>query len=150
MTNYARECKSTVIPGIYYRNAKAMIDWLCETFGFEKQLVIAGPNGVVMHSQLTFGNGMIMIGSVDSGTPGSVLVRHPDEVGRTETQMLSLLVTDCAELYAKARTAGATILSELEKKDFGGEDFRCSDPEGHLWSFSTYNPWEAQPTIKSV
>jgi hypothetical protein len=34
MTNYARQCKSTVIPGLYYRNAKLMIEWLCDTFGF--------------------------------------------------------------------------------------------------------------------
>jgi len=27
-----------------------MIDWLCETFGFEKQLVVAESNKVVMHS----------------------------------------------------------------------------------------------------
>jgi uncharacterized glyoxalase superfamily protein PhnB len=69
MNNYAKECKSTVTPGLYYRDAKAMIEWLCETFGLEKQLVVAGSNNVVMHSQLTFGNGMIMVGSVDSGTP---------------------------------------------------------------------------------
>jgi uncharacterized glyoxalase superfamily protein PhnB len=55
MSNYARQCKSTVIPGLYYCNPKAMIEWLCETFGFEKQLLIAGSNNVVMHSQLTFG-----------------------------------------------------------------------------------------------
>lgn len=144
MNNYARECKSTVIPGLYYRDAKTMIEWLCETFGFEKQLVVAGPNNAVMHSQLTFGNGMIMVGSVASGTPRSAPIRHPDEIGGAETQMLSLIVTDCTELYAKAKAAGAKILSQLEKKDFGGEAFTCSDPEGHIWSFVTYNPWEAQ------
>ncbi len=146
MSNYARDCKSTVIPGLYYRNAKAMIEWLCETFGFEKQLVIAGSDNVVMHSQLTFGHGMIMVGSFHSGTPGSGIVKHPDEIGGAEAQTLSLLVSDCTELYAKAKAAGAKILSELEKKEFGGEAFTCSDPEGHIWQFSTYNPWEAQQT----
>jgi uncharacterized glyoxalase superfamily protein PhnB len=58
--------------------------------------------------------------------------------------MLSLIVSDCTELYAKAKAAGAKILSELEKKEFGGESFTCSDPEGHIWYFCTYNPWEAQ------
>jgi uncharacterized glyoxalase superfamily protein PhnB len=144
MSNYARECKSTVIPGLYYRNAKAMIEWLCETFGFEKQLVVAGSNNVVMHSQLTFGNGMIMVGSINSGTPSSALIRHPDEIGGIETQMLSLIVSDCTDLFAKAKAAGAKILSELDKKEFRGESFTCSDPEGHIWSFSTYDPWEAQ------
>jgi uncharacterized glyoxalase superfamily protein PhnB len=68
--------------------------------------------------------------------------KHPDEIGGAETQMLSLVVSDCTELYAKAKTAGARILSELEKKEYGGEAFTCSDPEGHIWYFGTYNPWE--------
>jgi len=143
MSSYARDCKSTVIPGLYYRNAKEMIEWLCETFGFEKQLVIAGPNDSVMHSQLTFGNGMVMVGSVHSGTPGSTLIRHPYEIKQAETRMLSLIVSDCAELHTKAKAAGAQIISELEKKQFGGEAFTCSDPEGYMWQFTTYNPWEA-------
>jgi uncharacterized glyoxalase superfamily protein PhnB len=146
MNKYAKDCKSTVVPGLYYRNARAMIDWLCDTFGFEKQLVIPGPDGSVMHSQLTFGNGMIMIGSVASGTPGSTLIQQPDEVGDAQTQMLSLLVSDCTEIYAKAQAAGAKILSKLEKKNFGGEAFSCSDPEGHIWNFTTYDPWQAQRT----
>jgi uncharacterized glyoxalase superfamily protein PhnB len=145
MSNYAKDCKSTVIPGLYYRNAKTMIDWLCETFGFEKQLVVDGPNGVVMHSQLTFGNGMIMIGSAASGTASSVLIKHPGEIEVGETQ-LSLLVSDCTKLYAQAKKAGAKILSELKKKDFGGEGFSCSDPEGHIWHFTTYDPWQAPGT----
>ena len=71
MTTLAKNCKSTVIPGLRYRNAMAMIEWLCNAFGFEKQFVYAGPDDVVMHSQLTFGTGMIMVGSVNNGTPAS-------------------------------------------------------------------------------
>ena len=142
MTKYARQCKSTVIPGLHYRNAKAMIDWLCETFGFEKQLVVPGPGDMVMHSQLTFGNGMIMVGSAGSGTPASAFTEVSDESAPAETQILSLLVSDCTELYARAKSAGAIIVSELEKKDFGGEAFTCRDPEGRIWNFTTHNPWE--------
>jgi len=89
MTTLAKNCKSTVIPGLFYRNAVAMIKWLCSAFGFEKQFVYAGPDGVVMHSQLTFGNGMIMVGSVNNGTPASKLLRQPDEIGGAETHPLS-------------------------------------------------------------
>jgi uncharacterized glyoxalase superfamily protein PhnB len=68
-----------VIPGLRHRNAMEMIDWLCRAFGFEKQAVYAGPDGAVIGSQLTFGNGMIMVGSVMSGTPVSKLLKQPDE-----------------------------------------------------------------------
>jgi uncharacterized glyoxalase superfamily protein PhnB len=42
-----------------YRNAPAAIDWLCQVFGFEKQLVVPDDDGTILHAQLGFGNGMI-------------------------------------------------------------------------------------------
>ena len=54
MTIDAKNCKSTIIPAIRYRNAKAMIEWLCQAFGFEKKAVYAGADDIVMHAELTF------------------------------------------------------------------------------------------------
>jgi uncharacterized glyoxalase superfamily protein PhnB len=125
-----------------YRDALKMIDWLCDTFGFHKHAVYAGENGVVMHAQLTFGNGMIMIGSVDNGRPSAELMKQPDEIGGAETQSACLIVTDCDALYAKAMSAGAKIIMELKEQDYGGKSFTCSDPEGHIWHLGTYDPWE--------
>ena len=144
MTTLAKNCKSTVIPGLRYRNAMGMIEWLCRAFGFEKQAVYAGPDGVVMHSQLTFGNGMIMVGSVISGTPLSKLLKQPDEIGGAETQTPYLVVSDIDAIYASAKIAGAKMVIDLEEKDYGGKAFSCSDPEGHVWNVGTFDPWEAQ------
>lgn len=138
-----KQCRSTVIPGLRYRDAMAMIGWLCETFGFQKQAVYTGPGDVVMHAQLTFGNGMIMVSSVDNGTDAATSMRQPDEIGGAETQAPYLIVSDCDVMYAKAKAAGAKIVIELESKDYGGKAFSCSDPEGHIWHIGTYNPWEA-------
>jgi uncharacterized glyoxalase superfamily protein PhnB len=142
MTTLAKNCKSTVIPGLRYRNALAMIEWLCRAFGFEKQAVFAGADGVVMHSQLTFGNGMIMVGSVNNGTPSSKLLKQPDEIGGAETQTPYLVVSDIDAIYASARAAGARMVIDLEEKDHGGRAFSCSDPEGHVWYVGTFDPWE--------
>jgi uncharacterized glyoxalase superfamily protein PhnB len=141
METYAKNGKSTVIPALRYQNALAMIEWLCDTFGFEKQVVFASPDGVVKHSQLTFGNGMIMVDSVQSGSLSSALMKQPNEIGGAETQTPYLIVTDCDALYARAKAAGAKILIELEEKPYGGKAFSCSDPEGHVWHFGTYDPW---------
>ena len=62
----AKQTVATIIPSLRYRDALAAIDWLCRAFGFEKHAVYAGDGGVVHHAQLTFGNGMIMLGSVDN------------------------------------------------------------------------------------
>lgn len=143
MTTSAKNCKSTVIPGLRYRKAKAMIDWLCDAFGFEKQAVYAGPDDVVMHAQLTFGNGMIMIGSVNSQTPSSKLMKQPDEIDGAETQAPYLVVSDIDAIYARAKRAGAKMVMDLEEKEYGGKAFTCTDPEGHVWHVGTYDPWES-------
>jgi uncharacterized glyoxalase superfamily protein PhnB len=67
MTTMAKNTTSTVIPGLRYENALEMIDWLCTAFGFEKQAVYMGAGDSVAHAQLTFGNGMVMVGSKDNG-----------------------------------------------------------------------------------
>ena len=54
---------STLIPCHLYRNAPAAIDWLEKVFGFERKAVHEGPNGTILHAELTLGNGMIMLGS---------------------------------------------------------------------------------------
>jgi uncharacterized glyoxalase superfamily protein PhnB len=132
-----------VIPAIRYRDAVAAIDWLTRAFGFEKQAVYMGPDNTVAHAQLTFGNGMIMLGSITE-TPFSKYLAQPDQIGHRETQSPCLIVSDADALYATAKAAGATILLDIQDMDYGGRAFTCSDPEGHIWNIGTYDPW-AQP-----
>lgn len=67
MTAEPANTRATIIPCLRYRDAVAAIDWLCNAFGFEKHLVVRGEDGVIEHAQLSFGNGMIMIGSTREG-----------------------------------------------------------------------------------
>ena len=59
----ARQTGSTVIPALRYADAPKAIEWLCQAFGFERQLVVPGENGSIAHAQLRFGNGLFMLGS---------------------------------------------------------------------------------------
>ena len=52
MSTFAKECRSTVIPGLRYRDAPAAIEWLCRAFGFEKHAVYPNPDGSIAHAQL--------------------------------------------------------------------------------------------------
>ncbi|MEO6969016.1 MAG: VOC family protein [Rhodanobacteraceae bacterium] len=141
MNQPAKDTVSTIIPSMRYRNALEMIDWLCKAFGFEKNAVYADEKAVVQHAQLTFGNGMIMLGSVDNETAWGKRVVQPDEIGGKQTQACYVIVAGCASHYAQAKAAGAEIVDELETKDYGGSGYSCRDPEGHLWSFGDYDPW---------
>jgi len=140
MSSQAKSTVATIIPSLRYRDARAAIDWLCRAFGFEQHLVHADGT-VVHHAQLTFGNGMIMLGSVDTHSAWGQRIAQPDEIGGRETQCACVIVADADAHYARAKAAGAVIVDELEAKDYGGKGYSCRDPEGHLWWFGSYDPW---------
>lgn len=138
--NYAKDCRTTVIPGLRYRDAHRAIEFLVEAFGFEKRAVHEGPDGTVMHAELTFGNGMVMLGSSTNRGAASEWVAHPDEIGGKQTNFVYLIVSDATAAYEKAMAAGAPIVQELAEMDYGGKAFACMDLEGYRWSFGEYDP----------
>ena len=140
MSSLAKNAKATVIPCLRYRNAPAAIEWLCQAFGFERQLVVPSKDGIIAHAQLSFGNGMIMLGSVVESEFGR-LMKQPDQIGGAETQTTYVIVSDADALYAQAKAAGAKIVIDIKDEDYGGRGFSCYDLEGHLWNFGTYDPW---------
>jgi uncharacterized glyoxalase superfamily protein PhnB len=133
---------ATVIPCLRYRDAPAAIDWLCSTFGFERHLVVPGENGTIAHAQLSFGNGMIMLGSESNDSAYGKLIVQPEQIGGKQTQTVYLTVSDADVVYRRALEAGAAIVIEITDEDYGGRGFTCRDPEGHVWSIGTYDPWQ--------
>lgn len=117
------------------------IDWLCATFGFQRQLVVADDHGGIAHAQLALadGSGLVMLGSLHDNEYGR-LMRQPDEIGGC-TQSIYVVVKDAEALYRAAVDGGAQIVIDIKDEDYGGQGFTCRDPEGHIWSFGTYDPW---------
>lgn len=141
MSQLAKNCTSAVIPGMRYRKALEAIEWLCQALGFEKQAVYPNPDGTIPHAQLTFGNGMIMLGSVVE-SKYSKLMKQPDEIGGGNTQSINLISADPDAVYARAKAAGAEIVTDIADMEYGGRAFSCLDPEGHLWHVGSYDPWQ--------
>jgi uncharacterized glyoxalase superfamily protein PhnB len=137
----AADTTSTIIPCLRYRDAPAAIEWLCKAFGFAAQAVYADDDGGVAHAQLTFGNGMIMLGSARDNDFGRHIVQ-PEQTGGRETQCPCVIVADCKAHYTQAVAAGADIIDDYAEKDYGGAGYSCRDPEGHLWWFGSYDPWK--------
>ena len=135
-----------IIPTLAYKDAKKAIKWLVDAFEFEKNMVHESEDGKVMHAQLTYKGNMIMLGSSNSGTPFSKLIKHPDEIDGYETQSNYIIIDDdeIDAHFERAKKHGAKIVMELVAEDYGGKNYVCYDIEGHLWSFGSYNPWKAQ------
>ena len=139
MTSIPKQTLCTVVPCMRYRDAPAAIEWLCDTFGFEPQLVVPNEDGTIAHAQLSFGNSMIMLGSVFDTEFGR-LMKQPAETGHFVTQSTYLVVNNADLVYGRALEAGAKILLDIKDEDYGGRGFTCRDPEGHVWSIGTYDP----------
>jgi uncharacterized glyoxalase superfamily protein PhnB len=127
----------TLIPSLAYNNAPAAIDWLERAFGFRRHLVVPAENGTIAHSELLVGPDMVM---VSSQRDNEFNVRSPRTVGARTGGIYIVLEGDVDGHCARARAAGATIIREPKDEDYGGRGYSCSDLEGQLWSFGTYQP----------
>lgn len=132
---------SVIIPTLKYENAPDAIEWLCKAFDFNKHIVVEGEPGKIAHAQLTFGNAMIMLSSA-RGNEFDNYQKTPKAVGGAGTQSPYIIISDVDSHHAKALDAGAKIVMQPEDQDYGGRAYSCLDPEGYLWNFGSYNPWE--------
>src|SRR5437773_3207851 len=100
-----------ITAAVFYDDAAKAIDWLCRAFGFEVRLKIEGEGGRIEHSELTFGEGLIMVGTAagKSARPGREHFASPRSTGGANTQTLCIFVDDADAHCERARAAGATI-----------------------------------------
>ena len=121
-----------IFPSLRYRNGTAALEWLGRAFGFEKQMVVPGPEGSIAHAQMKLGPGVIMLGSGLDETSKNPWAAVP--------QGIYVYVQDVDAHYARAKAAGAEIVRNLADTDYGSREYSVRDLEGHLWSFGTYLP----------
>ncbi|HVJ19474.1 MAG TPA: VOC family protein [Polyangiaceae bacterium] len=124
---------------LFYDDAAAAIDWLCKAFGFEIRLKVEGEGGRIEHSELTYRDGLIMVGSAE-GVHTAAHRKSPRAIGGKNTQSLFLYVDDVEAHRDQARAAGARIVTEPETHDYGGDywvdrTYEAEDLEGHHWWF---------------
>jgi uncharacterized glyoxalase superfamily protein PhnB len=120
-----------VYPSLRYRDAPAAIDWLERAFGFERRQVIENPDGTIAHAELSWGDGVVMLGSE----------RDDPVFGSHAGQGWNYVVVDDPDAHHdRAQAAGAEIVMELSDMDYGSRDYAARDPEGNLWNFGTYAP----------
>jgi uncharacterized glyoxalase superfamily protein PhnB len=124
---------------LYYEDAGKAIDWLCRAFGFEVRLKVEGDAGRIEHSELVYGDAVIMVSSVKPEKFPSH--RFPAAVGGANTQNLMVYVDDVDAHCKRAREAGAKIGIEPANTDYGEEywedrSYGCDDIGGHGWWFS--------------
>jgi uncharacterized glyoxalase superfamily protein PhnB len=114
-----------------YHDPKAAFRWLEDAFGFEPLMVILDGEGNLAHSEMKFGDSVVMV-----GTEWTEKHRSPKSIDGINTQTVHVQVEDDIDAHCeRARKAGAKILQEPETQFYGDRTYRATDPEGHIWTF---------------
>jgi len=130
----------TVIPMIAYEDGAAAMDWLARAFGFNERTRMTGPDGRLSHGEMEAGDGLIMLATPTPDYQGPRRHRASCPAAETWSQVPYIIdgvlvyVDDLDAHFARARSSGATLLSELENTEHG-KLYRAEDLEGHRWMF---------------
>jgi uncharacterized glyoxalase superfamily protein PhnB len=118
---------------VCYVDPKAAFRWLEEAFGFEPLFVILDENENLAHSEMTYGDSVVMVGSEWSENH-----RSPQNLAGKNTQTVHVQLArgeDIDAHCARAKAAGAEILQTPDTQFYGDRTYRARDPEGHIWTF---------------
>jgi uncharacterized glyoxalase superfamily protein PhnB len=120
------------IPSVIYKDNRAALKWLQKAFGFEPSEVLTDAEDNIVHAEMTYGDGVIMIGSEFTSW-----AKSPASVGGSNTQRVHVrLQKGIDEHCTHAREAGATIAMGPADQFYGDRTYMAMDPEGHHWTFS--------------
>ena len=131
--------KQVVTPMLAYENGPAAMVWLIRAFGF-RELDRRVESGRLTHGELDTGGGAVMLATPSLHYHGPKRHREECDVARAWHDVPYIIdgvlvsVYDVKGHYERARSEGATILSELETGETGAR-YRAEDIEGHRWMF---------------
>ncbi|TPI31079.1 glyoxalase [Mesorhizobium sp. B3-2-1] len=118
--------------GVFYRDPRAAMDWLEAAFGFEPSMVVSETGGKLVHAEMRFGDGYIIVDSEWADH-----VASPASVRGKNTQSVYVRLKDGLDAHCEqARAAGAAIIQEPADQFYGERQYRARDPEGHVWTFT--------------
>jgi uncharacterized glyoxalase superfamily protein PhnB len=131
---------SSVIPMISYEDGIAALEWLSNAFGFRERARMTTPDGRLSHGEMETGAGLIMLASPTPDYRSPKRHREVCEQARKWSSVpwiidgVLVFVEDLDRHFARAKAAGAMILSEIEDGP-PGRRYRAEDFEGHRWFF---------------
>jgi PhnB protein len=120
----------TMTPQLVLDNAAQTIDWYTRAFGARELSRSVGPDGKIMHAELTIGDSRFMVNDAMMGAKG------PKALGGSPAS-LWLYVEDSDALYNRAVGAGATVQMAIADQFWGDRAGSVADPAGYTWWIAT-------------
>jgi len=123
----------SVTPHLVCDGAAAAIEFYKKAFGAAEVSRLPGPDGRLMHAQLTIGDSVVML--VDENPQFGML--GPKSLNGTSVT-IHLYVEDADAFVERAVAAGAKVIMPLANMFWGDRYGVIEDPCGHHWSVATH------------
>lgn len=128
------EPRATFAPAVHYLDPAVALDWLERAFGFSVTMRITDGDGNLVHSEMQYGGGYLMVGG-----EWADYTRSPRSVDGANTQVVHVMLDEDVDAHCeRARAAGAVIVREPEDQFYGDRVYSAVDPEGHVWTFAQH------------
>jgi PhnB protein len=126
-----------VTPSLVVSPCAEALDFYQRAFGAKLKGSIPGPDGLVMHAEMSIGGAMIMLSDEMPPMDGQPSRKSPRNAGTT-TGGVMLYVKDVDAAFERAIAAGAKATMPVEDQFWGDRFGQLEDPFGHLWSLATH------------
>lgn len=124
-----------LIPYLTVQDVERAVNFYERSFGFERGIVMPDKEGKAVHAEMTYEGETIVMFGLEGGFGGTC--RSP-ATSKTECPVdLYVYCEDVDALCSRAKSAGATVLSEPSDKFWGDRTAQLSDPDGFRWTFAT-------------
>ncbi|RII13143.1 Glyoxalase-like domain protein [Streptomyces sp. YIM 130001] len=123
--------RNAAVAHVMVDGAAGAIGFYAEAFGAEELFRIDGPDGRVLHAEVSVQGSTVMLGDAEGP-----LFSAPTTIGST-TVGLHVFVEDVDGLADRAVAAGAELLQPPADQFHGDRTAMLRDPYGHVWVFLT-------------
>jgi len=138
----------SITPHLVCDGAARAVEFYQKAFGATGAATMLGPDGRVMHAQITIGDSKVML--VDENREFGML--SPKSLNGSPVT-IHLYVDDADAVYQRAVGAGAKAVMPPADMFWGDRYGVLDDPFGHRWSIATHqrdlSPAEMQEAMKS-
>ncbi|HYM10371.1 MAG TPA: VOC family protein [Bryobacterales bacterium] len=136
-----RKKYNAVTTALCVTDIKAAVSFYQKAFGFQKRDLSKGPDGKLMHAELTLRGATLMLSPEMPGWGKSAKTMG----GSPAT--LYLYVENADKVFAKVAKMGVTIKMPVMDMFWGDRCGTVIDPDGYQWSIATHI---AEPTPKEM
>jgi uncharacterized glyoxalase superfamily protein PhnB len=122
-------------PYLTVRNGAESLRFYAAAFGFTPGNAMRDGQGRVQHAEMRYRDALIMFSP--EGAMGDTTMKAPVNSGTAIPINLYLYTPDVDALAARARSAGAKVVTEPADMFWGDRIATFDDPDGYRWTFAT-------------